>query len=292
MALENEWKGDRMIKTVFACVLAVGLTGYGRQMTLPGGPTSHRPGPSHPKGALRIRPAEAAHVKFVKYKDPSGYFSMNVPLGWKVKTGLKPTGKVDLISYAITVYDPKRPERELYFCLNDAIGLKSVEARNWHIRAYGQKSYYAQMPALPRLSTDGFFAAMGPLFGYRQFNVLENLGRSALGGDVVVAECTTLSGRRVQGLYHAVVSGMMKQPVQANPFKPGAGMVDVGPVTEFSILSETAPKEEFVDWLPVLDRCFASIVFTPAFHQQRRDAWRVSWVRPSTSCRLRIRSVA
>ena len=65
----------------------------------------------------------------------------------------------------------------------------------------------------------------------------------------------------------------MKQPVQVNPFKPAAGMVDVGPVTEFSILSETAPKEEFVDWQPVLDRCFASIVFTPAFHQQRRDAW-------------------
>ena len=77
----------------------------------------------------------------------------------------------------------------------------------------------------------------------------------------------------MQGLYHAVISGMIKQPVQVNPFNPRAGMVDVGPVMEFSILSETAPKEEFVDWLPVLDRCFASIVFTPAFHQQRRDAW-------------------
>jgi hypothetical protein len=148
-----------------------------------------------------------------------------------------------------------------------------VEARNWYIRSYGPKSYFAQMPVLPKLSTAGFFAAMGPSFGFGRFTVLESLGKSALGGDVVVAECTTASGRRVQGLYHAVVSGMMKQPVQVNPFKPAAGMVDVGPVTEFSILSETAPKEEFVDWQPVLDRCFASIVFTPAFHQQRRDAW-------------------
>ena len=121
-----------MIKMVFACVLAAGLVGYGRQMPLPGGPASHRPHQPPRKGALRIRPAEAAHVKFVKYQDPSGYFSMNVPLGWKVKTGLKPTGKIDLISYAITVYDPKRPERELYFCLNNAFGLKSVEARNWY----------------------------------------------------------------------------------------------------------------------------------------------------------------
>ena len=42
---------------------------------------------------------------------------------------------------------------------------------------------------------------------------------------------------------------------------------------EFSILSETAPKEEFVDWLPVLDRIFASIAFTEAFHRQRKAAW-------------------
>ena len=106
----------RRILAVLLCVFAAGLAAYG-------------------KGTLRIRPAEAAHVKFVKYHDPSGYFSMNVPLGWKVKTGLKPDGKIDLISYAITVYDPKRPERELYFCLNNAVGLKSAEARNWYIRS-------------------------------------------------------------------------------------------------------------------------------------------------------------
>ncbi len=171
----------RRFLAVLLCVCAAGLAAYG-------------------KGALRIRPAEAAHVKFVKYRDPSGYFTMNVPLGWKVKTGLKPDGKIDLISYAITAYDPKRPERELYFCLNIAFGLKSAEARNWYVRSYGPKSYFAQMPVVPRLSTDGFFAAMGPFYGYRQFTVLERIGKSALGGDVVVAECTSASGRRVQGL--------------------------------------------------------------------------------------------
>ena len=77
----------------------------------------HAPGlaghasPPPPKKPLRIRPAEAAHVKFVRYRDPSGYFFVNVPAGWRVRTGLKPDGKIDLISYAITVFDPKRPER-------------------------------------------------------------------------------------------------------------------------------------------------------------------------------------
>lgn len=195
-------------KAAVVCTLAVGLAGYGYVQS------PHRAPPSPrdlmPRKGLRIRPAEATHVKFMKYADPSGYFTMNVPLGWKVKTGIKPTGKIDLISYAITVFDPKRPERELYFCLNNAVGLKSAEARNWYIRSYGAKSYFAQMPVLPKLSTAGFFAAMGPSFGYGRFTVLESLGRSALGGDVVVAECTAASGRRVQGLYHAVISGMMK----------------------------------------------------------------------------------
>ena len=263
---------NNLLKTVLTCALAAGLAAHGNVPTFPRSlpPGKHLPPPQ--RGALRIRPAEAKHVKFVKYRDPSGYFTMNVPMGWRVKTGIKPDGKFDIISYAITVYDPKRPERELYFCLNNAIGLKSVEARNWYARSYGPGSYFAKMPVLTELSTAGFFAAMGPLYGYRQFTVLERLGRSALGGDVVVAECTTASGRRVQGLYHATVTSMSR-PVQVNPFNARAGMVDVGPITEFSILSETAPKEEFIDWQPVLDKCFASIAFSTAFHQQRREAW-------------------
>lgn len=151
-------------KAAVVCTLAVGLAGYGYVQSPHRAPPSPRDLKPR-KGALRIRPAEAAHVKFVKYHDPSGYFTMNVPLGWRVKTGLKPDGKIDLISYAITVYDPKRPERELYFCLNNAVGLKSAEARNWYIRSYGPKSYFAQMPVLPKLSTAGFFAAMGPRLG-------------------------------------------------------------------------------------------------------------------------------
>ena len=214
-----------------------------------------------------------SRVSYVKYRDPSGYFTMNVPRGWQVRTGLKSSGKIDLISYAITMFDPKHPERELYFCLNDAAGLKSQEARNWHIKSYGANSLFARMPVVKERTTAGFFAAMGPLFGFRKFTVLERLGRSALGGEVVVAESTaTASGRRIQGLYHAVISSMT-QLVQRNAFNPAAGQLDVGALMEFSILSETAPKEEFVDWQPVLDRCLSSIVFTESFHQQRRAAW-------------------
>lgn len=246
------------------CALAPCLCGFGK-------PPSTMP---PPKGALRIRPSEARHVSYVKYRDPSGFFSVDVPRGWRVRVGLKPSGKIDIISYAITVFDPRRPERELYFCLNDAFGLKSLDARNWYIKNYGPANLFAKMPVVGELSTAGFFAALGASCGYRKFTVLERLGKTPVGGEAIVAQCTSASsGRTVQGLYHAVVSGMMSQRVQRNPFNASAGLIDVGVVTEFTVISETAPHEEFVEWLPVLDRCLASISFTQAFHQQRRAAW-------------------
>ena len=86
-----------MKRMLLFCALAVVWAGYGYMLS------PHRTPPSPRdlmprKGALRIRPAEATHVKFVKYADPSGYFTMDVPLGWRVKTGLKPDGKIDLIT--------------------------------------------------------------------------------------------------------------------------------------------------------------------------------------------------
>ena len=254
-------------------VLVIGamscLAGYGRMVPRPMPPAKVVP---LGKGDFRITRTEASRVQFVKYGDPSGFFTMNVPHGWKVRIGLKGTGKIDLISYAITVFDPRCPERELYFCLNDAVGLKSQEARSWHARNYGPQNIFAKMPVFPEPTTAGFFAAMGPLWGYRQFTVLERIGKSALGGEVIVAESTSASGRRIQGMYHAMVAGMQNM-VQRNVFNPRAGMLDVGCFVEYSILSETAPKEEFIDWQPVLDRCLSSIVFTPSFHQLRRQAW-------------------
>ncbi len=248
----------RFAFVALACLLMPSVTAWGK--------------PAH-KGTLRVRRTEAASITFVKYRDPSGYFSLDLPRDWQVRTGLKGSGQVDLISYAITVYDPKRPERELYFCLNSAFGVKSQEAHNWHVRNYGPNSFFAKMPVLPEMSTAGFFTAMGPLFGFRNFTVLERLGRNALGGEVVVADCVSAaSGRKMQGLYHAVVRGM-QQLVPRNVFKPAAGQVDVGVVMEYSILSETAPKEEFLEWLPVLDHVFASIAYTANFHQQRQAAW-------------------
>lgn len=225
------------------------------------------------RGRLDIKPAEAASVTYERYADPSGYFTMEIPKGWRVRTGLKPRGELDLISYAISVFDPKKPDRELYFNLNAALGVKSQAAHDWYVRAYGPANMFAQMPVVAEQSTAGFFAAMGPLYGYRDFHVMERLGKTPMGGEAVVARCVSqMSGAALQGLFHAVVTSM-SYLVQQNPMQLGGPMVDAGPLSEYVILSEVTPEEEFVDWQPVLDHCLGSIVFTAAFQRQRQQAW-------------------
>ena len=73
------------------CALAVVSVGYCNPPRIP-----------HPKKALRIRPSEVSRIAYVKYRDPSGYFSMNIPRGWVVRTGIKPSGKIDLIKIRLT----------------------------------------------------------------------------------------------------------------------------------------------------------------------------------------------
>ncbi|MBO5504190.1 MAG: hypothetical protein J5969_06895 [Lachnospiraceae bacterium] len=223
---------------------------------------------------ITVAPAEAASVTYVKYADPSGYFSMDIPRGWAVETGLKPSGAVDLISYAITVYDPKSPDRMLYFNLNCSGFLKSEEARSWHRKNYGRDSYFASAPVVSDISTKGFFRGMNESYGYRGFTVLEDLGQSVLGGDILEAECTSrATGNKMKGLFTATVTSY-EYPVQKNPFNYAEGMVDLGVVTAYDIIMETAPSEEFIDWQPVLDHCLGTISFTSAFNNRRNEAWR------------------
>ena len=45
-------------------------------------------------------------------------------------------------------------------------------------------------------------------------------------------------------------------------------------VTAYSVVMETAPEDEFVDWQPVLEHCLSSISFTQKFQQERSELWR------------------
>ncbi|MBQ5973881.1 MAG: hypothetical protein IJL69_06725 [Oscillospiraceae bacterium] len=222
---------------------------------------------------LKITPTESSQVRMTAYSDPAGYFTMEIPQGWTVKTGLRPSREFDLISFAIEVTDPRNPDRMLYFNLNCVAGLQSQEAHDWYVRYYGAGDQFAQMPVISPLSTAGLFEGMKTLYGYDAFSVLDTMP-GAFGGDVLAATCTSAAtGRTLEGLFAATVTAN-EYLVQRDMFDFFSGYVDVGLVTVYDVVMETAPQEEFLDWQPILDRCLGSIRFTEAFHTQRQEQWR------------------
>lgn len=218
-----------------------------------------------------ITPSENASVNYVKYTDASGYFSMDIPKGWTVTVGLPPEYTVDLISYAITVSDPVNADRKLYFNLNCVGGLKSDEARNWYNTWYPDT--FGALPAIEDVSTEGFFSVMGQYYGYSDFSVRENIGRTSLNGNLLNATAkSSATGKTIRGLFTAMVDGM-SNIVFKSLLDYSAGTVDVGFVSAYTIIYETAPEEEFIDWQPVIDHCFASLEFSDTFLSQRAKQW-------------------
>ena len=219
-----------------------------------------------------ITPTGSAAVEYVKYSDANGYFSMEIPRGWAVEIGLPPDGTVDLISYAIKLYDPANADRKMYLNLSCAGCLKSEEARDWYNSHY--PNTLGNYPVVSDVSTAGFFSALGEYYGYSDFEVTENIGPTALNGDLLNARAvSTVTGKPIQGLFTAMVTEMNNY-VLKNMFDYTKGTVDVGYVSAYTVIYETAPEEEFLDWQPVLDHCLASLSFTDSFLSQRQKQWK------------------
>jgi len=219
-----------------------------------------------------ITPSESAAVEYVKYVDASGYSSLDIPKDWIVTVGMPPDKICDLISYAITVSDPDNTDRRMYINLSCAAGLKSREASDWYNTWYPDT--FGVLPIISDVSTAGFFSAFGEYYGYSDFKVTENIGRTALNGDLLNATAvSSVSGKPIQGLFTAMVTDMTNY-VQKDMFNYSGGTVDVGFVSAYTIIYETAPEEEFLDWQPVLGHCLESLYFTDSFLSQRQEQWK------------------
>ena len=223
-------------------------------------------------GNLSITKSEAASVKYTKYKHASGYFSMDIPTGWVVEIGLKPDHAYDIISYAITVYDPAHPERQLYFNLNCVPVLKSKDAHDWYATYYPNDQTFATLPWLEEQTTAGFFKALEPTYGYTDFEVMENQGKSITGGEVLVAR-STWNGVKCEGLYTAMLDFDSTYYVSKNPMNLFSEQIDAWPVTAYTLVIMNAAEDEIIDWKPVLDHCLSTIEFTESFQKDRKKAW-------------------
>ncbi len=227
-----------------------------------------------PSQALSITPSEVSKVRYAKVTGPEGYFTCEAPEGWRVTTGMKPNGKFDLLSYAITIYDPANPDRQVYYNLS-CVNLKSEGAKEWY-KKYGMSDEFNDMAVIDKADTETFFKEMGDYYGYKNFTVKEKLKKNLYGGDVLSAGCTSLSsGKKLSGIFSAFLVDDLEYMVKADPTQFYTNdYVDAGTRTAYTIIMETAPEDEFFDWQPVLDHCLDSISFSKQFESERRDLWR------------------
>ena len=223
--------------------------------------------------SFEIVPDETAQVQYEKYEDPSGYFTMDIPKGWKVEIGLPPTGEVDLISYALHLYDPEKPERQLYYNMVCVAGLKSQEARDWFSYYYGTNNIYSQLAVLPSVTAEGFYTAFEDIYGYENFRASQSVLDKESGIELLTANCTcSENGSPMTGAFMVALEDFTYF-VQRDVFDYSKGTLDVGWINAYNVLFETSGADEWFEWQPVLDHCLASLSFSKSFKDARRRAW-------------------
>ncbi|MCR5107659.1 MAG: hypothetical protein K6B28_05795, partial [Lachnospiraceae bacterium] len=223
--------------------------------------------------ALDITPSEASQIKYMKMSENNGYFTCEIPEGWNIEVGLKPGGEIDLISYAIWIYDPKNPDIQLYYNLS-CLSLKSDDAYKFWTTYY-PGTYDNCIVASPP-TVESFFTNVGKHYGYTDFETIENLGKNALGCDVIMANCTSkTSGDTLEGLFSASIVDAGSNMIKKNPASFNSELIDAGSLICSCVVMETAPEGEFIDYKPILDHCLGSITFSRKFLTERNDLWKV-----------------
>ena len=214
------------------------------------------------RDGFTIVPSAASQLSYTGFDN--GLVSMTIPSGWQVRTD----GSYE--NYTVQVFDPEVPDRQLSLLLSLTGPLKSQTAHDWYVNNYGETDFFAKMPVIDPQTTEGVFKG---LLDYTDagstFSVIENLGTSILGGDVLRASYRSSDGVELEGLFTASVFDPGPSYVNEVIWDMTSPMIDIGYLTLSSIIFMTAPAGEFNDWQGVLDSIFASLRFSDAFMSGR-----------------------
>ncbi len=211
---------------------------------------------------VRIIPSETSRIEYEEYDN--GYLRMEIPKGWTLETP-----KTNPFSgYTFKLYNPKDADYLIEFSLGLSGFLKTEAARQTYAALYPD-SVYGQAAAIDPQTTEQFYkvwnttAKIGnqminqEFFVYLdEFEVIENLGKSAFGGDIIRGAFVNDDGEPMQGLFTATV-------VDVGSFYTYG--VDVAPLNSYHNILMYAPDTEFVNWQAIYDHCLSTIEFTDAF---------------------------
>ncbi|MBQ1826904.1 MAG: hypothetical protein II126_02935 [Erysipelotrichaceae bacterium] len=220
---------------------------------------------------LNIVKSAASQIKYQKYDN--GLVSLDIPSGWKVEVA-----PADYIHYSFKVYNPKDKDYMFLFGLKQEGFLKSETARKTFAKYYPDAMFSKLAPVNPQ-TTEAFYKVWDknaklsnktelktnyfPYFS--KFKVIQKLGKSMLGGDILRASFQNSSGDKMQGLFTSTVVSSGKYMLNTDPFNLASKKVDVAPLNVYHIILMTAPDAEFNNWQGIMDHCISTIVFSKDF---------------------------
>ena len=223
------------------------------------------------KNKVKIKKSEASEVTYEEYNN--GLISIKIPKGWKVDIPA-----VDYIHYSFKLYNPKDPNYMLLFCLKQEGNLKTEKARSVYGKYY-PNAPFAKLPAIDPQNAEGFYKVWNDQAKYvndtelktqylpylTDFNVVQNIGKTAIGGDILRATYKNSDGKSMQGLFTADVRSVGSYYINENIFNLMSEKVDVYPLNTYNIILMTAPDTEFTEWQPVLDKSLSTLKFSDKF---------------------------
>ena len=217
---------------------------------------------------VKIRKSETSNLKYTDYNN--GLVSLKIPEGWKVDT----IG--DYIHYTIKVYDPQNPTYQFFFNMKTEGYNKSQDAKSFQQRYYPD-SIFAKNPVIEDKTTEGFykiFNELGPVNNTAEFtfptlsnfSVVEKLGATTIGGDIVRATFNDQNGKEAEGLFTAYVYD--PGPYYVNEDIVSGKQIDIYYLNVYNTMFFTAPKDEFINWEKALDTVASSLQFSDTFVSQ------------------------
>lgn len=227
------------------------------------------------KEELKIRESETKQIKLTKFDN--GLFSLNIPEGWKVDV------LGDYIHYTIKVYNPENPMYQMFFNMKTEGYNKSQAAKKWQ-QTYYPNNIFAKCAVIEDKTTEGFykiFNELGTLNNTSEFTfptltdftVVQKLGTSVLGGDVLRATFKDSNGKEGEGLFTAYVYDPGPYYVTENI--TSGNQIDIYYLNVYNTIFVTAPKNELIDWEDTLNKMVASLEFSNTFisqYQSQQDS--------------------
>ena len=224
-------------------------------------------------GGVKIVKSETSKITFDDYNN--GLVSLKIPKGWKVEVA-----PVDYIHYSFKVYNPNNPNYIFLFGLKQEGFLKTEKARKtW--ASYYPDAMFGKLAAIDPQTTEAFYKVWDKnvklsnetelktnYFPYlNEFTVIENLGATPLGGDILRATFKDKDEKLMQGLFTSTVKSIGTYYINTNIWNLTSPKVDVSPLNVYNIIFMATPDEDFNNWQKILDYCIGTIEFSDKFIQ-------------------------